>query len=142
MAAKTPDGYGRFTVSGNEPVVRVNAHRFAYELLVGPIPKGLTLDHLCRNRGCVNPAHLEPVTSKVNTLRSPIQVAATNARKTHCPEGHPLVEGNLIVWQFKRGKRSCLICKRRQMREYYYRRKGMLTDDDPGFCATDETTRV
>ena len=71
----------------------MKAHRLAYELLVGPIPGGLTLDHLCRNTTCVNPDHLEPVTLRVNILRgeSPF---ARNARKTHCLEGHPFTQNN------------------------------------------------
>jgi hypothetical protein len=59
------NGYGRIGYGGKEPV----AHRLIYELLVGPIPLGHILDHLCRNRNCVNPEHLEPVTHQVNTHR-------------------------------------------------------------------------
>jgi hypothetical protein len=65
-AAKDPTGYGRFSVARSMDY----AHRAAYKLLVGPIPAGLDLDHLCRNRGCVNPDHLEPVTRRENLLRS------------------------------------------------------------------------
>lgn len=60
-------GYAQFFVS---PGVKVYAHRFAYELLVGPIPEGLTLDHLCRNRACVRPSHLEPVSLSENVRRA------------------------------------------------------------------------
>jgi hypothetical protein len=64
-AARKNGGYGSLAIGrGN-----VYAHRFAYEMLVGPIPTNLELDHLCRNRGCANPAHLEPVTRRVNVLR-------------------------------------------------------------------------
>src|SRR6266576_3456485 len=76
-------GYGNVWIAGR----MYRAHRVAYELLIGPIPEGLTLDHLCRNRGCVNPAHLEPVTSRENTLRGE-GISANNARKTHCKHGH------------------------------------------------------
>lgn len=87
------------------------AHRVAYETMRGPIPDGLTLDHLCRNRGCVNPWHLEPVTSRENTLRG-ISPAAVNARLTHCKRGHPLSGDNLRLVQSPSGKRgrSCRTC--------------------------------
>lgn len=81
----------------------VKAHRFAYEALVGPIPKGLEIDHLCFVRNCVNPGHMEPVTSAVNTLRSTGPTAA-NAAKDQCVNGHP--------FDFTRpdGERGCLRC--------------------------------
>ena len=83
------------------------SHRYAYELVIGPIPKGLTLDHLCRVRGCVNPGHLEPVTQRENTLRGTSPVAA-NPGKTHCPSGHPYKKPHLYI--NKRGGRQCLTC--------------------------------
>ncbi len=87
------------------------AHRFAYELTVGPIPKGLTIDHV-RERGCIlelccNPAHLEPVTLQENLLRGGTFQAA-NAAKTHCPRGHPYAGGNLYVRPD--GSRRCRTC--------------------------------
>lgn len=84
-----PDGYGSLTVAKCTKV----AHRYAYELLVGPIPKGKTLDHLCRNRKCVNPDHLEVVTRGENVLRG-YGPTAMNARKTHCPKGHEYTPEN------------------------------------------------
>jgi hypothetical protein len=72
---------------------RGSAHRAAYMLTKGPIPVGLELDHLCRNRGCVNPAHLEVVSHRENVMRSPIAPPALNARKTHCVRGHALPIG-------------------------------------------------
>ncbi len=78
-----PNGYGEFSVGGRNGM----AHRWAYEHFVGPIPEGLQLDHLCRNRRCVLPAHLEPVTGRENKARSPF----ANQHKTHCKFGHPLV---------------------------------------------------
>lgn len=77
----TDRGYGKISVNAR----RVKAHRFIYEREVGPIPDGLTLDHLCRNTACVNPAHLEPVTNSENVRR---QGAAL--RKDVCPRGHAL----------------------------------------------------
>lgn len=84
------------------------AHRAAYVLSTGPIPLGLELDHLCANRGCVNPGHLEPVSRRENVMRSS-SFAATNARKTHCPKGHPYAGSNLHV--APNGDRRCLTCK-------------------------------
>ena len=98
-------GYGVFRVAGR----LVKAHRFAYELLVGPIPDGLTLDHLCRVRRCVNPAHLESVTNYENILRGD-SFSARNAVKTHCPHGHPYDDANTYV--SPSGRRSCRECSR------------------------------
>lgn len=91
----------------------VKAHRFAYELLIGPLPSGLFLDHVeCDNRRCVNPGHTIPTTIKANTLRSPIALAALNARKTHCKHGHPFTPQNTYVWERRNGgvHRACRIC--------------------------------
>ena len=97
-------GYGRIVDSGTH---RVFAHRFAYELLIGPIPDGLPLDHLCRVPSCVNPAHLEPVTTRTNVLRG-VAPAAANAVKTHCIRGHPFDDVN--TYRDSAG-RHCLTCR-------------------------------
>ncbi|MBP7594322.1 MAG: HNH endonuclease [Candidatus Microthrix sp.] len=99
------NGYGQ--VRRNNRMVK--AHRLAYELFVGPIPDGLQLDHLCRNRACVRPDHLEPATGVENLARGET-VNAANAAKTACLEGHPYD-------RTYSGARSCSICKRRQSRE-------------------------
>lgn len=97
-------GYGRFGITQG---VQWQAHRFAYTELVGPIPEGLHLDHLCRNRSCVNPDHLEPVTAAENTLRA--KPGSRNAAKTHCPRGHAYDDENTIR---RNGKRFCRACAR------------------------------
>ena len=104
-ASKDGRGYGRFRFGGRTQY----AHRIAYEWLVGPIPGGLGIDHLCRVHNCVNPAHLEPVTQRENILRGN-GVAAQHVRKTHCLRGHPLSGENLYVTPC--GWRACLACKR------------------------------
>lgn len=112
-------GYGRISI-GNRKLAL--AHRVAYELYVGPIPEGLTLDHLCRVRHCVNPTHLEPVTQRENCLRGESR-AARHARQTHCVHGHPLSGDNLYTYPNGRRKRACLTCIRRWRREEGERRR-------------------
>ena len=107
-AAKS-GGYGHFWPAGR----MIPAHRWAYEFCVGPIPEGLEIDHLCRVRACVNPSHLEPVSPTVNKLRG-FGLPAKNARKTHCPQGHPYSGENLILlgtWRY------CRICSNKFGRE-------------------------
>src|SRR5207248_947904 len=98
--------YGRFKSGGR----RVSAHRWAYEHWRGPIPEGLLIDHLCRNPGCVTPAHLEPVTQRTNLLRGDT-FQARNVAKTHCPQGHPYDEANTYPVP-QGGGRGCLTCRR------------------------------
>jgi hypothetical protein len=113
-----PKGYGRATMFGTE-----GAHRVAYILANGSIPKGLQIDHLCRVKGCVNPDHLEAVTPAVNTQRglTPHLITEYNRRRgaerTHCPNGHPYSGDNLMV-EASTGKRRCRTCRRRQQRDH------------------------
>lgn len=103
VASRDRQGYGRF--------VRVRApemaYRIAYELLVGPIPDGLVIDHLCRNPPCVNPAHLEPVTRQENFRRGLHR--GRSSGKTHCDNGHEFTAENTYEW---RGTRQCRECRR------------------------------
>jgi hypothetical protein len=85
------------------------AHRLAYEHYVGPIPEGLVIDHLCRNRSCVNPDHMEPVSHRINLLRGE-SMSAIHAKKTECPKGHPYAGENLYA--HPNGSRQCRTCKR------------------------------
>lgn len=100
VAAQNDRGYGEFSVRGR----RVKAHRWSYEYLRAPIPDGLTLDHLCRNRACVNPWHLEPVDHRTNVIRG----YAARPRRTHCALGHELTPENTKV--ARDGGRVCRKC--------------------------------
>ena len=106
-------GYGQFGWSTHRIV---DAHRAVWELLIGPIPDGMTIDHLCQNKICVNPDHLEVVTHRVNINRW----GGSASKKTRCPQGHPLFGDNLRVVS---GKRRCIDCDRRRSREQYWKHK-------------------
>lgn len=111
------NGYGGLKMRDGTVIL---VHRLSYELLVGPIPKGLEIDHLCRVRNCVNPAHLEPVTKTENWRRG-ISIFAINARKTHCKSGHEFTTENTYI--MADGGRSCRICMRRYQSEYQERKR-------------------
>jgi hypothetical protein len=126
-------GYGRIKMGGHRGK-HVPAHRVAYEMFVGPIPEGLVLDHLCRVRPCVNPAHLEPVTGAENTARG--KAGKHLSDRTHCPQGHAYDEQN--TYPEPGGGRGCRACRsearrrhrdrnvdseRARMRDSYHRTK-------------------
>jgi len=103
-AGRFDDKYGCYWHEGKS----VYAHRFAYELLVGPVATGLVLDHLCRNTLCVNPDHLEPVTNRLNVQRG----ISWNSMKSHCPQGHRYTDSNTYEYVHldKRRQRMCKTC--------------------------------
>lgn len=108
-------GYGVIGRDGKSSGV----HRVIWEHYRGPIPDGLQLDHLCRQRDCCELTHLEPVTARENLLRSPITHASVNAAKTHCPRGHAYDTKNTYV--SSRGLRHCKACLRDNRRESWRR---------------------
>jgi hypothetical protein len=115
VAGRAKAGYGLFH-SGSRTTSNlktVSAHRFSYQAFVGSIPKGLTIDHLCRVRCCVNPSHLDLVTQRENVLRGE-SWPADQAQKTHCIHGHPFDKAN-TYWK-KDGTRDCRGCNRERAR--------------------------
>jgi hypothetical protein len=117
-------GYARIWLNRKN----VMAHRAVYEYHFGPIPAGLVIDHLCRNKRCVRPEHLEAVTNSENVLRGvgPSVVREAAAARTHCKSGHPFDDSNLYV--FPDGTRTCLTCKRQRAREHYEQNRQRYID--------------
>lgn len=105
-----PKGYGRARLGG----VKTTVHRVAFMVHVGPIPEGFEIDHLCRNRCCINPAHLEAVSHAENTLRSD-NVVGVNARKTHCHRGHEFSPENTV--RLSGNRRECRTCRNTRYRQ-------------------------
>lgn len=103
-----PNGYASFYPGGGRHVGKVYAHRFSYELVNGPIPNGMEIDHTCNVRNCVNPAHLEVVTHRENLDRA-------KDRRTHCPHGHEFTDENSYWWNGYRSCRTCRTARHRRM---------------------------
>lgn len=120
-------GYGYFRQGGKNAV---RAHRWAYERIVGPIPEGLQLDHLCRVRACVNPSHLEPVTQRENIMRGE-SFSALKAAQTHCVNEHEFTPEN-TRYRADTGHRECKECKRARNREWRRNRKSAATNGAEG----------
>lgn len=114
FGAQQTDGYGSIWINKRSYL----AHRAAYVFLVGEVTHGLELDHLCRVRCCVNPAHLEPVTHRENVMRGGFVdvLLEPNRAKTHCPSGHPYAGENLYVYSDRR--RACRECAKLATRRY------------------------
>jgi len=113
------NGYGKISFKSQARY----AHRVSYQIKCGKIPEGLQLDHLCRVRHCVNPAHLEAVTGQVNIARG--QTGWNMKMKTHCPQGHAYSVDNIYFVPNKLTCRICKKCKNRHTREYYYKSKAL-----------------
>lgn len=118
LGGKT-SGYSMF-VFNNKTVL---GHRWFYEQKNGVIPKGLQIDHLCRNRSCVNPEHLEAVTQKVNLLRGE-GACAKNARKTHCKRGHKFTPDN--TYSHRGYGRRCIACQRYRLNMWRKLKREMI----------------
>ena len=122
-SVKTHDGYPYWKTTGNKTLY---AHRFIYEQEIGPIPKNLTLDHLCRVRHCVNPAHMDPCTMQENISRGDY---AWRKRLTHCKNGHEFTPENTYFdangGRTGKGRRQCKECGRLARKAYLARKKGL-----------------
>lgn len=113
LGSRRPDRkYGRIKIAGRD----YSPHRVTYEMLVGPIPEGLVIDHLCKVTLCCNPEHLEPVTIRENSLRSAVSIAAVNASKTQCVNGHDFTEAT-TGYRADNGTRYCKVCHQERKRQ-------------------------
>lgn len=109
MGRRTQKGYGEIRIGGRD-APRRRVHRLSWQIHRGGVPQGLVLDHLCRNRACWNPDHMEPVTNRENILRG-VGATAQNVRKTHCPQGHEYTPDNLRRRPGRpESHRECLTC--------------------------------
>lgn len=123
-ASCSPAGYGQLSVG---PHKAVQAHRLAFTTLAEPLIPGLVLHHLCRQRRCVNPAHMIQLTRRSHILLEPQGGGAVNRSKTHCPKGHPYAGANLVRKASEEGRRRCRICTRKSGRESARRRRAQGT---------------
>ena len=122
------DGYGYMSFRGRT----MKSHRVSAIIHGLDVRPKMHVDHMCMNRLCVNPNHLRVVTQIVNSLENSNALGAVNARKTHCPKGHPLVPGNLVKASWKKGWRDCLTCNRERTIERDRKRRETLKDKSNG----------
>lgn len=117
-------GYGRLTIREGGKKMTKSAHRVSYETFVGKIPVGLTIDHLCKNKACINPDHLEAVSQKVNVHRAN-PLWKQEAARTHCPQGHEYTEDNMYKYKTRSGGvcRNCKTCMKARTRARYQMKK-------------------
>lgn len=119
-------GYGCFVAEGKTTATRI----FAYEFFIGKVPEGLELDHLCRNRACCNPWHLEPVTHLENIQRG--NTGQHMLLKTHCVQGHELIEANIYWYKDKKGNkhRHCKMCRENSSKAHRARKKMLRANSE------------